>query len=231
MPSVPLFAKSTAAAASADEAVSPDTAPPDGGSQAADDTAVLFRVNVPGLSYEGYLHMQGVLSLRHVSKSRLDSGLIALAMLALAVGTMIAFAFTFDITSGLYIDVKRTEWSTHLGGGPLLLIIGAVAAAAYVAGSSRMVGASLRYTRSLYDEMPGLIGPQELVLTDDGFFTYGSAGHNFVRWNAVSDLVLSEGVWFIVIQGGSAMWLPEAVVRATADPDALRNFLRGKTGK
>jgi hypothetical protein len=197
----------------------------------ADEAGIRFRLNIPGLSYEGFMHMQAVLSGRHMSKGRVDSGLVALAVLALAGGGLIALAFALDISSGLHIDVKRTDWSTNIGGGPLVLIIAMIAAAAYYAATWGAVAQSLRYTRSLYGEMSALLGPQQLELTDEGFTVHNDTGSHFIRWTAVNDLILSEGVWFIVIQGGSAQWLPEATIRAIAEPDVLRRFLRAKTGK
>jgi hypothetical protein len=174
--------------------------------------------------------MQAVLAARHMAKPAVDPGLLGLGAVALAGGAVIAASFAFGITSGLYVDVKAWEWSSHLGGGPLVIIAAALAGLAWWLGASRNQPAFLAFAERIHAEGRDLFGPQHLALTDDGILCVNGTGRHFVRWGALTGLVLEQGVWYAIIQGGAAIWIPEATIRATEDPDGLRAFIRRKAG-
>jgi hypothetical protein len=216
MPSVPTFHAAPHLPAAANDAVPADTG------------AAAFRLAVPALGFDQYLAMQAVMASRHMRKPAIDPGLIWLLAIGLVGGALIAASFMLGIASGLYVDVKAWEWSTHLGGGPLLIGIAAVAGLSYFAAVTRNSGTFLRYAAALHAEGRDLFGPQQLELTEDGIRSTNGTGTQFVRWSAITDLILDEGVWYVVLQGSAAIWLPEAAIRATADPDGLRAFLKAR---
>jgi hypothetical protein len=218
MPSVPTFRAAPHLPEPANDAVPAETAD------------VRFRLAVPALGFDQYLAMQAVMANRHMRKPAVDPGLVWLIAIALVGAALIAASFMFGVASGLYVDVKAWGWSTHIGGGPLLIVAAVIAGLAYCAAVMRNGPTFLAYAAALHAEGRDLFGPQELELTDDGIRATNGTGVHFVRWGAISDLILDQDVWYVVLQGSAAIWLPETAIRAAADPDGLRAFLKAQAG-
>jgi hypothetical protein len=216
MPSVPSFRATSGTPQPADHA------------REGEPGGVLFRLRVPALAFPDYLGMQAALTGRHMPKAGIDAGLLWLGGIAIVGTGLIAASFLLGITSGLYVDVKAWEWSTHLGGGPLVIIVAAIAALAWFAATMRHQPAFLACASALHAEGRDLFGPQDLALTDEGIVCANGTGTHFVRWTAMSDLVLLDGIWYAVIGGGAAIWIPEETIRTSADPDGLRALLRDR---
>jgi hypothetical protein len=219
MPSVPTFRAAPHLPEPANDAVPVGTAD------------VRFRLTVPALDFEQYLAMQAVMASRHMRKPAIDPGLAWLGGIALVGGGLIVAAFMLGVTSGLYIDVKSWEWSAHIGGGPLLVAIAAVAGLAYAAAAMRHGPTFIAYATAIHAAGRDSFGPQDLEFGEDGIRCTNPAGFQHVRWSAVSDLILEQGVWYIVLQGSAAIWLPEATIRGSADPDGLRALLKARAGR
>jgi hypothetical protein len=218
MPSVPTFR------------TAPHLPEPANDATPADSGAVQFRLAVPALGFDQYLAMQAAMASRHMRMPVIDPGLVWLIAIVLVTGGLIAASFMLGVTSGLYVDVKAWEWSTHIGGGPLLIGVAAIAGLAYAAAATRNGPTFLAYAAALHAEGRDLFGPQELELTDDGIRATNGTGSHFVRWSAITGLILDQGVWYLVLQGSAAIWLPETAIRATPDPDGLRAFLKAQAG-
>jgi hypothetical protein len=191
--------------------------------QPTSEPGVRFNLNIPGLAFDGFLQMQAILTGRHMRKPRFDSGLVAFAILVFVGSTLLAL--------GALIAVIVATGTPAGGGGLALVPIVGIIATVYAVARRHAARQDLNDARRLYDGMHPLLGRQQLLLADAGFTVHNDIGHHFVRWDAVSDLVLRDGVWFIVVQGGSAQWLPEATIRASTAPNAVRQFLQTKTGK
>lgn len=188
---------------------------------------VLYVLRVPAIGPEDYARMQTLLVRGAwpggVRWGRLLAGLAGGALFGGLAGWL---ASVWDLQAELWVMSPRKDWQLGLEGLGIVLGALGVALATLLAMAVSLGSRRRRGLRALHAAGGELFGAHDLLVGEDGLLWRNASRILFVPWSRMTGGVRRAGMVYLLADGVSAFWLPEALVAAHPDRAGLEALLR-----